>query len=169
MKILVCLYISIYTWETGIYPSLRNPPDTIPPRPPATLPVLLRSPVPPLKKEIISDKEKYINNSTNRMRKKESYTQWDLPTKKLISHNTGTLCRIFRCGNWSEPSCHHSLSALNNLLHVFSLWTIILDCYQKEHTWAILAMTAAVRSLSPTCWGETFFFVNLLKFIVGVY
>ena len=63
----------------------------------------------------------------------------------------------------SNP-CQHSLSALNNLLHVFLLWTIILDCYKKEHTWAILAMTAAVRSLSPTCWGETLF---LAKFIIG--
>ena len=101
--------------------------------------------------------------------------------KKKAVHN-----EILRPGNWFhttqglcvesldaeidlnpfEQSCHHSLSALNNLLHVFLLWTIILDCYKKEHTWAILAMTAAVRSLSPTCWGETFF---LVKFIVGVY
>ena len=80
----------------------------------------------PWKKEIISDKEKYINNSTNRMRKKESYTQWDLPTKKLISHNTGTLCRIFRCGNWSEPSC------VTLAITHYRPWIICYMCFYFE-------------------------------------
>ena len=158
MIILVSVYIYQYipgkleyiqVWETR--------PTQFPQDPPQRSQFYLDRQFRPWKKKLFQTKR---NISTT------ARIEWE---KKKAIHN-----EIFRPRNWfhtTQGLCvesldaeidlnplEHSLpSALNNLLHVFLLWTIILDCYKKEHTWAILAMTAAVRSLSPTCWGETFF------------
>ena len=143
MKILVCLNIYQYipgkleyiqVWETR--------PTQFPQDPPQRSQFGLDRQFRPWKKEIISDKEKYINNSTNRMRKKESYTQWDLPTNKLISHNTGTLCRIFRCGNWSEPSW-----AVLAITH-YRPWIICYMCFYFEQLfWIVTRKNILEQSL----------------------